>query len=913
MASHHADSDPLSRRRRLSPALVSCLALGLVVSVVLPGCGGCGCWKRSEPKADQRMKTPEELEKELEERRAKLREEERKKRPNIEFGDYVSLPYEPRTRPEGERASACFYKPGHWTGTMLSARANHFDVMGDLETLLHDGQGKPLGLVAMPYTMVASRRVALAKGQPKTFQSVFFAPVTKNLNLSTRLVARKGGRGIWGKTPLVTRMAPWQYHFVVLARFPENYAFLKGLDSVKRTTELTSEDSGQREAYYRINLLNAEKKAALPSGALFWTSTAYVLWDDASPEALSLDQQVALVDWLHWGGQLILSGPDTLDTLRHSFLADYLPAESQGTRNLREADLEELNRNWTIDIRRKPGPPLVPVLPMTAVTLKAHPQARFLAGTGDLVVERRIGRGRIVVTAFPLSHRNLTTWPSFDGFFNGCILRRPRRVVFQPGDQLGGYTVETDVTWAGDDGRPNRSRQKDSRLISNLRYFSRDTGPQYTVNLEYGGGSGVVGGGVGAWSDFNSVASACREALHEAAQIEIPDAMFLVWVMSGYLIVLVPVNWFVFRLIDRVEWAWAAAPVIAIGCAMLVIHLARLDIGFARSRTEIGVVEMQGDYPRAHVSRYTVLYSSLTTRYRIASEDPGAQIQPFPTVKRPEDLPPPQLGERLETLPFLFGKDVSLDRFQVISNSTGYVHCEQMVDTGGPILLQERPGGGFQVINRTGFTVHGAGVVRKTDSEEGETGPAPWETDSAPLEIAWLGTLEPEATADFQFRAVPSDRPPAGLWPHRRDELPLTASEAAPGGLNLRNLIDLAEATKALEPGDVRLIGWIDEPLGGIQIKPAAPQSQSAAVLVAHLQYGPGPEPKRDVNSRYDFDSPPTRVLSPESLEAQSSPPAEPQTPSPPSPSPPSPSPSPSPPSPSPLPSAPQPAESAND
>ena len=38
-----------------------------------------------------------------------------------------------------------------------------------------------------------------------------------------------------------------------------------------------------------------------------------------------------MLDWLHWGGQLIISGPESLEALRDSFLADYLPAESERT------------------------------------------------------------------------------------------------------------------------------------------------------------------------------------------------------------------------------------------------------------------------------------------------------------------------------------------------------------------------------------------------------------------------------------------------------------------------------------------------------------------------------------------------------------------------------------------------------
>ena len=34
-----------------------------------------------------------------------------------------------------------------------------------------------------------------------------------------------------------------------------------------------------------------------------------------------------LVDWLHWGGQIIISGPKSLDLLRgKTFLGPYLPA-----------------------------------------------------------------------------------------------------------------------------------------------------------------------------------------------------------------------------------------------------------------------------------------------------------------------------------------------------------------------------------------------------------------------------------------------------------------------------------------------------------------------------------------------------------------------------------------------------------
>ena len=826
---------------QMSPA-AACLALCLAVLVVLPGCGGCSC-RKSPPKSAA------ELEKERAERLARLREEEKKK-PDVEFGDFVSLPHEPRSGGEEKTAAACFYKPGHWTSAVLSAKANNFDIKGSLETAAVWGGGRRSGLTGVPYSISGSRSAPLPKGQPKSFRCVLFVPVGEangisvggaNAMVVNRLASRRGGRATYEKSDAIRRMPSYQYNFLVLARYPENYSYVKGLDSVKRPSELDFEDLTQGDTYYRVQLMKAQRRAALPSYGLFWTSTAYVLWDDANPDALTLDQQVAMLDWLHWGGQLIISGPDSLDALRDSFLAEYLPAESVRSRTVGKDELAALSEAWTIAVRKQPGLPLTAVRPWSGIELKKHPAAKFVAGTGNLLAERNVGRGRIVVSAFGLSNPDLLAWPSFDGFFNVCLLRRPCRVFTRMPN-----SPELYVTWAGPGGESNRSHQLDSRMTCKLRYFSRDTGYKHSVTT--GGYGGVFSGGyetpevisesVGSWSDFNSVATSSRHALQRAAQIEIPEASFVAWVVSGYLLVLVPMNWLVFRLIGRVEWAWVAAPMVAIACTAIVIRMAQLDIGFARSRMEVATLELHADYPRAHVARYTVMYSSLTTKYRIGSEDPGAQMQPFPTVDKPETFRL-QVGERLTNLRYVFGKDAWLEGLRIASNSTGYAHAEQMVDTGGTILLRNTAGQAVQVINRTNLTVEDAGVVRMTESGE--------------LEAAWIGRLEPEATARPVFRATSKKEAKDEIWPDRRNQSELTATEAPPGKLNIRELVRLAEDCRELRPGDVRLVGWTEENIPGMEVKPAAPQSRTATVVIAHLAFGAPEEPGRDFNTRYDY------------------------------------------------------------
>ena len=88
-----------------------------------------------------------------------------------------------------------------------------------------------------------------------------------------------------------------------------------------------------------------------------------MLWDEVDPgDPLSPEQKKALVDWVHWGGQLIISGPDSLDLLKGSFLEPYLPATNGGTRKIAADDpaIAELNEHWLISTPKTPGEPLKP-------------------------------------------------------------------------------------------------------------------------------------------------------------------------------------------------------------------------------------------------------------------------------------------------------------------------------------------------------------------------------------------------------------------------------------------------------------------------------------------------------------------------------------------------------------------------
>ena len=262
-------------------------------------------------------------------------------------------------------------------------------------------------------------------------------------------------------------MPSYQYYVYVLARDASRYRHWKVLDSVRPPLAMPLIVTDDQD-YYRVLTPRAEAPLALPTRSLAWTSTAYVVWDDVLPAVLNASQQQAMLDWLHWGGGLIISGPRTLDQMRGTFLEPYLPAVAAETAEIDEASLAELNSHWTLPAEHGASVPLVPTEPWTGIKFQKHPAAEFLPSTGELVVERRGGRGRIVATAFRLTERELLAWRSYDSFVNSCLLGRPRR-RFEPMQHAFAF-----VRGAGHIAE-NYPDAFEPELITAVRYFTRDT------------------------------------------------------------------------------------------------------------------------------------------------------------------------------------------------------------------------------------------------------------------------------------------------------------------------------------------------------------------------------------------------------------------------------------------------------
>lgn len=866
--------------------LRSCMLLlvAAVSAMALPGCGGCS--SNSQTAA---QKKAEEKQKEKEKQDKKKKKKSEKPLEDFTLGRILVQPSEVK---KGS-ADVNLVKRGHWVAATQQMRANNFDVQAELRSMTSDSSGQPYDIEHTNYALLFSRPVPLAKGSVRPAESLFFIPRERTESrppvLRNELVPQRGGFQLHPENSPVTPMDEWQYLMVVLSSRQSNFNILgqEVMNTVKPYHDsFNSLESDPPIQYYRVLRPVIDKRPPLPANPLAWTSIAVILWDDIDPAKLDGPQQQAMLDWLHWGGHLVISGPNSLDRLKGSFLEPFLPATPKQSVNLTQASFDELNRHWSLKIARKPqiNRDLTLVKEIVGVELDLAPHGEFLPKTGELVAAGRVGQGKIVVTGFSLASGALQTWKNFDGFVNGALLLRPARQFQQSADQSS-----FQVAWAEPELKDFR---RDARLISNLRYFSRDVGfldddgkpdernglhpyidlslnksdsqfnqgsaepllssglePGKEDNERFAGYVAVPKAGVGSWNDFSGAAIVARKHLTDAAGVKIPTVDFVAKVLGIYLLILVPLNWTIFRSMRRVEWAWIAAPVIALIGAVTVVKLAQLDIGFVRYRTEIDIVELQPGYSRAHVSRFIALYTSLSTGYDLKFEDPSALVQPF-AVSAQYNRSTINTGRR--EVHFRQDSNLHLTGLQVDSNSTNLVHAEQMHDTGGAVELLGDDAAGWRIRNATNLTLKDAGIFRRAldDKRYG----------------CYLAEIKPGTTMPLVFRAVDN------AWLDEWNGTTVFQKVVVLGELRLGRFAALAAQKVHLPRGGARLIAWAPQEMPGVAYLPDAPQVNGMSFILAHLARGPLPEPEIDKNVIEDvkqLNADPLKALDPTDPDAE--------------------------------------------
>jgi hypothetical protein len=209
--------------------------------------------------------------------------------------------------------------------------------------------------------------------------------------------------------------------------------------------------------------------------------------------------------------------------------------------------------------------------------------------------------------------------------------------------------------------------------------------------------------------------------------------------------------------------------------------------------------------------------------------------------------------DQLYTVTLRRDQGVSLRGFTVPSNSERDMHSEQMFDLGGSLRLVGDAAGGYRLENQTSLTFQDVGVIQRG-------------TDRT-YQSAWLGTLRPKTAVPVRFEAAPDNQPYVGQW--READALRPRGGATQRAVSLRRLVELATTKLSLGPGEVRLLGWTDQELPGLEIRPQISQQTLRTLALIHLQPGQLPVARPDANLRENLSNKPVQTDDPLEANAQ--------------------------------------------
>ncbi len=762
--------------------------------------------------------------------------------------DKVRLPYEFFRSQVAPNDVLPWVKANHWNSLTVELRANDDDFEGALQSL-------PVPLTGMPQEMIYAREARLVKEQRSRLGMQILLPaLTRNKEQAIELIRSGAIRADQVYLASLRALTPQQMLVMVLSK--ESNGVYAGWSRLSAMIP-SSLDRGDSQAldtlrYYRLVLPLEPDKPLLSPHPLTWTALSHVVWDGMEPDVLSVSQQSAFLDWLHWGGQLVViggAGPQ-YSILRESFLEPYLPADPSGENQLcEEADLRALS----VSYRPPPRLPSSVDPPSTAPVMHAslnlsygapdpiRPAADkplYLAGLRPregavsiplgvgsprlLAVESRVGRGRITMLTINPNDPALVAWKGLDTLVRRVVLRRAEESSVPLGrvSDMGASVYLTqsmegpDLSWyriaARDLGgvRPPPPSGSDFRQMSPRSYVQSGGVKGIDFSSTYEAVPELMG--VAEWRDETGAPRLCRELLERASGITVPSSQFVLKVILAYVLAVVPLNWLICHvLLRRKEAAWVMVPLLALGFAVGVERVAAYDLGFDSACDEIDLLEIQGDFPRGHLSRFASIYSTGRGRYRISfPNDPTALALPLASGRS-------IAGEDLTTSVWRSYPVPALEDFSVQPRSLAMFRAEQMLSLPGPIAM-EADGGRRMVRNDSGLELRDATLIEFGGPGERRE--------------VYLGTIAPGASVDLDPTA------PA-LAPDQIQGF----DGPDPGDL----VAELCEnwENRPENHGEIRLVAWSPKPIAGPNFEPVLDRHRGVTVVLAHLRYGEPPSP----------------------------------------------------------------------
>jgi hypothetical protein len=749
-----------------------------------------------------------------------------------------------------------FVKANHWCTVLFELRANLDNYDGGLQT-------NPVMLVGMPQQVAFHREARLLKEKRANLALQVMLPSANGQvpkEWAVEMVRPNSLRPDASWQVNLTTLPPHQMLVLILSKdSTTKFTAWNRMSAIIPSSVERDAGDIEKQRYYRLVLPIEADKPAISSHPLTWSTISHTIWDGYSPDTLTFSQQQALLDWLHWGGQLIISGGagQTFSLLRESFLGPYLPADASGENvALSQDDLQPLSQSYPppaapagLEDQSKPTPltsrealrrfgshyqapvPIrpAPKRPVYLSVLRPRPGSSTIP-LGDasphlIAVESRVGRGRITMLTLNPNEDALLAWPGLDTLVRRVVLRRPEEPLagggnYQNPDARGperGRLLAADLSWYR---ITSRDAGLEATMPSRLEPGPESTRPRPTVDPE---GPDAIENhfnripSVGEWRDGARIPRLSRDLLEEASGITIPSSRFVLQVIIAYLLAVIPLNWLICRFIlNRREWTWAVVPLVALAFAIGVERVAARDMGYEAACDEIDLLEIHGDYARAHLTRLASLYTTGRSRFAISyPNDPTALALPFDSGRSIR-------GEEVSSSTWQSYPVPSLVDFSVQPRSLSMFRAEQMLALGGPIRL-EGDAGKRQVVNGSDLELRDAILIDLANPNERRE--------------RWLGTIAAGASIDI-------DGPAQEEPPKRFETGP--GPDANPFLKELRTTREPGERNQ----GELRLVAWMAGTTAGQVIEPAVDRRRGFTAVMVHLRSGSPPSPDGMVYNR---------------------------------------------------------------
>jgi hypothetical protein len=477
-----------------------------------------------------------------------------------------------------------------------------------------------------------------------------------------------------------------------------------------------------------------------------------VVLGNVSERDLSPEQATALRDYVTTGGTLVITGGTNWNRLGTPFFSGLLPVTITGGTTLGAAGGLSPLAGGSSPAGRYP-----------ATVGRPKPGSKILASEGGtpLVVKGGKGSGQVIYLAFDPSAPSFRNWDGNDAFWKSILLQK-----------------------------------RTTSLVSAVS--DRDASEQFGG---YNPGSGQL---------------RLADAPYAIPQLDIPAFYIVAVFLLAYIVVLVPVNYFVLKAKDKKEYAWLTTPAIVL---VFSIGAYMIGYGFKGGRTLVvkaGLVETYAGQDSAASLFYAGLFSPRKTSYDVKLASASAAGSDSATLFSQPGLNrggPPLRSVQGDTS---YIEDFAVDMWAMrVAKAEGVVHLKDgitatvdektknvtgTVRNGSPYSLDDCYVVSSSWVARVGAVAAGQQATINSPTLAGSRG----------------GGFLPSVLLD-QVKGTRED-----VRMKRAVLEPLCTSSTMPGG-SMPNTSDRL------------LVGWVKDPINTLDVNGHEPRELAATLMIVHL------------------------------------------------------------------------------